>query len=348
VPFFKLFDGPGNAFYFMEYNNLARLKQVILKFSKAKVLVVGDLILDEFIWGNVSRISPEAPVPVVWVDSENFMPGGASNVANNIRALGGEVHVAGVVGNDSRGEVLLGLLRKKGVNCDGIFSDRSRPTTQKTRVIAHHQQVVRIDREIVKPIPEAVLDDILAYIRETLPKMDALIIEDYGKGVIVPKLVREIVKVAKKHNKIIAVDPKETHFSYYRGVTTLTPNHHEAASAVGFRIKDDMTLEKAGRVMLKRLRCDSALITLGENGMAIFEDGKKMVKIPTVAQEVFDVSGAGDTVISALTLALAGNASVIEAAHIANCSAGIVVGKVGVAVTSQTELVDRLRKVIKK
>ena len=332
----------------MEYSNLARLKQVISKFNKAKVLVVGDLILDEFIWGNVSRISPEAPVPVVWVDSENFMPGGASNVANNIRALGGDVYIAGVVGNDSRGEVLQGLLRKKGVHCEGIFSDKSRPTTQKTRVIAHHQQVVRIDREIVKPIPDAVMDDILAYIRGTLPKMDALIIEDYGKGVIVPKLVRAIVKLAKKYGKVISVDPKETHISYYRGVTTLTPNHHEAASAVGFKIKDDATLEKAGRAMLKKLRCDSALITLGENGMAIFEDGKKMVKIPTVAQEVFDVSGAGDTVISALTLALAGNASVIEAAHIANCSAGIVVGKVGVAVTDQAELTDRLRKVMKK
>ncbi len=341
------FDDPGIAFYFMEYSNLARLKTVISKFSKAKILVVGDLILDEFIWGNVSRISPEAPVPVVWVDSENFMPGGASNVANNIRALGGEVHVTGVVGNDSRGEVLQGLLRKKGVHCEGIFSDDSRPTTQKTRVIAHHQQVVRIDREIVKPIPDAALEKILIYIRQTLPKMDALIIEDYGKGVIVPNLVREIVKIAKKHKKIIAVDPKETHFSYYRGVTTLTPNHHEAASAVGFKIKDDATLEKAGRTMLKKLCCDSALITLGENGMAIFESGKKMVKIPTVAQEVFDVSGAGDTVIGALTLALAQGASVIEAAHIANCSAGIVVGKVGVAVTDQAELVDRLRKVIK-
>ncbi len=328
----------------MEYNNLARLKQVISQFHKTKVLVVGDLILDEFIWGNVSRISPEAPVPVVWVDSENFMPGGASNVANNIRSLGGEVHLVGVVGDDSRGETLQALLRKKGVHCEGIFVDKNRPTTQKTRVIAHHQQVVRIDREQLKPIPEPVLKQIIGFIHEQVESMDAVIIEDYGKGVIVPSLVQSIVKDAKKRKKIITVDPKETHFSYYRGVTALTPNHHEAASAVGFKIKDDETLEKAGRHMMKRLKCQSVLITLGENGMAIFEDGKRMVKIPTVAQEVFDVSGAGDTVISAFTLAAAGGASTIEAAHISNCAAGIVVGKVGVAVTTEEELLGRIRK----
>ena len=332
----------------MKLNNLARLKTVISNFNRARVLVVGDLILDEFIWGNVSRISPEAPVPVVWVDSENFMPGGASNVANNIRSLGGEVHLVGVVGDDSRAEVLQSLLRKKGVNTDGIFVDKNRPTTQKTRVIAHHQQVVRIDREQLKPIPDSVTQEMIAYIRDNLRELDAIIIEDYGKGVVVPKLVQSIVKLAKKSGKIISVDPKETHFSYYRGVTTLTPNHHEAGAAVGFKLKDDATLEKAGRLMLRRLRCDSVIITLGENGMAIFEEGKKMVKIPTVAQEVFDVSGAGDTVISALTLALARGASIIDAAHISNCAAGIVVGKVGVAVTTPEELMQRIRKESRK
>ena len=332
----------------MKRHNLARLKAVISKFDQAKVLVVGDLILDEFIWGNVSRISPEAPVPVVWVESENFMPGGASNVANNIRSLGGEVHLAGVVGDDARAEVLQSLLRKKGVHTEGIFVDKNRPTTQKTRVIAHHQQVVRIDREQLKPIPEAVMGQMLSYAHDRIPSLDAVIIEDYGKGVIVPKLVQALVKLAKKYEKIICVDPKETHFSYYRGVTTLTPNHHEAASAVGFKIKDDATLEKAGQGMLKRLKCKSVLITLGENGLAIFEDKKPMVKIPTVAQEVFDVSGAGDTVISALTLALAQGASTIDAAHIANCAAGIVVGKVGVAVTTQDELIENIRPEAKK
>jgi D-beta-D-heptose 7-phosphate kinase/D-beta-D-heptose 1-phosphate adenosyltransferase len=314
----------------MKHLSFPRLKSLISDFHQARVLVVGDLILDEFIWGTVSRISPEAPVPVVWVDSENFMPGGASNVAHNIRALGGEVFVAGIVGDDARGEVLRTLLGKRGVNCDGIFTDKERPTTQKTRVIAHHQQVVRIDRETVRPVPDHLIKDILGFIHDRMREMDALVIEDYGKGVIVPRLVQESVKIARKYKKIITVDPKETHFSYYRGVTTLTPNHHEAAQAAGFPIKDEGSLRKAGRRLLEKLRSDSLLITLGENGMSLFERGKSMVKIPTVAQDVFDVSGAGDTVISAFTLALARKATPLEAAHISNCAAGIVVGKVGV------------------
>ena len=332
----------------MKSFNFSRLKRHISGFSQSKVLVVGDLILDEFIWGKVTRISPEAPVPVVWVESENFMPGGASNVAYNIRALGGEVYLAGIVGDDLKAEILQGVLRKKGVHCEGIFADKNRPTTQKTRVIAHHQQVVRIDREVVRPVSDNLLKDIVNFVHEKIKEIDAIVIEDYGKGVIVPSLVQEIVRLAKRHKKIITVDPKETHFSYYRGVTTVTPNHHEAAAMVGFKIGDNASLERAGRHIVQKLKCEAALITLGENGMAIFEQGEKMVKIPTVAQEVFDVSGAGDTVIGALTLALAAGASVLEAAHISNCAAGIVVGKVGVAVTNQEELESHLQKVIKK
>lgn len=325
-----------------------RLKSIISGFHQAKVLVIGDLILDEFIWGKVTRISPEAPVPVVWVNSENFMPGGASNVATNIRSLGGQVFLAGVVGDDLRAEILRMELKKKGVDCDGVFTDKQRPTTQKTRVIAHHQQVVRIDREMVRPVSDHVLKEILGYIQEKIKIVDALIIEDYGKGVIVPKLVKEAVRIAKKYGKIITVDPKETHFSYYRGVTTITPNHHEAGGAVGFPIKDDVTLEKAGRKLLEKLKCETVLITLGENGMSLFQKGRPTVKIPTAAQDVFDVSGAGDTVISAYTVARARKALPVEAAHISNCAAGIVVGKVGVAVTTADELLERIRKEIGK
>lgn len=328
----------------MKSFKFSRLKEIISGFNKARVLVVGDLILDEFIWGKVSRISPEAPVPVVWVDSENFMPGGASNVASNIRSLGGEVYLVGVVGDDPRGEILQALLRKKGVNCEGVFADRNRPTTQKTRVIAHHQQVVRIDREILRPIPDALLTEMIRFIASKIKEIDALIIEDYGKGVVVPRLVQEIVKLGKKHNKIITVDPKETHFSYYQGVTTITPNHHEAGSASGVTIKDDATLLEAGRKLLNKVKCETVLITLGENGMSIFQRGKSMVKIPTVARDVFDVSGAGDTVISAYTLSRAVKASAHEAAHVSNCAAGIVVGKVGVAVTTSEELLEEVKR----
>jgi D-beta-D-heptose 7-phosphate kinase/D-beta-D-heptose 1-phosphate adenosyltransferase len=332
----------------MKHLSFSRLKAIISSFKQAKVLVVGDLILDEFIWGSVSRISPEAPVPVVWVDSENFMPGGASNVANNIRALDGDVFIAGIVGEDARGEILQTQLRKRGVFCEGIFVDSQRPTTQKTRVIAHHQQVVRIDRETVHAVPEHLLKDIIAFVRDRIKEVDAVIIEDYGKGVIVPRLVKEIVKIAKKHGRIITVDPKETHFAYYRGVTTITPNHHEAASAVGFAIKDEATLRKAGKKLLEKLGCESVLITLGENGMALFERGKPMVKIPTIAKEVFDVSGAGDTVIGTYTLARARKATPAEAAHIANCAGGIVVGKVGVATTSAEELLQYVHNEVSK
>ncbi|HTL70302.1 MAG TPA: D-glycero-beta-D-manno-heptose-7-phosphate kinase [Candidatus Eisenbacteria bacterium] len=330
----------------MKSLNYARFKGIVSGFSKAKVLVVGDLILDEFIWGKVTRISPEAPVPVVWVDSENFMPGGASNVANNIRALGGEVYLAGAVGADQRGEILNSLLRKNGVHCDGVFPDEARPTTQKTRIIAHHQQVVRIDREKLRPIGDKVLKELIAYCGKLIPHVDAIIVEDYGKGVIVPRLVKEIVKMGKRHGKIITVDPKEEHFSYYRGVTTITPNHHEAGSAAGISITDEASLRKAGAKLMAKLQCESVLITRGENGMCLFRRGHEPVMIPTVAQEVFDVSGAGDTVISAYTLARASHASPVEAAVLSNFAAGIVVGKLGTASTSAEELLSRLHKEI--
>ncbi|OGW90716.1 MAG: hypothetical protein A3D28_04030 [Omnitrophica bacterium RIFCSPHIGHO2_02_FULL_63_14] len=322
----------------------ARLKRIVSGFKNSRVLVVGDLILDEFIWGNVSRISPEAPVPVVWVDSENFMPGGAANVANNIRSLGAEVYLAGVVGNDPRGQSLQTLLKQKNIHCEGVTADRERPTTQKTRVIAHHQQIVRIDREVLAPVPEQALKRIMDFVRRTIAGVDALILEDYGKGVIVPKLVRESVRLAKKHGKIVTVDPKETHISYYRGVTTITPNHHEAGAASGIPIRDSVSLERAGKKLLNQLNCESVLITRGENGMSLFQKGRPKVDIPTVARDVYDVSGAGDTVIGVYTLARACGASALEAAHLSNCAAGIVVGKVGVAVVTEDELLAEARR----
>ncbi|MDD5496080.1 MAG: D-glycero-beta-D-manno-heptose-7-phosphate kinase, partial [Candidatus Omnitrophica bacterium] len=315
----------------MKAQDFNKFKKIIGNFKEAKVLVVGDLILDEFIWGDVSRISPEAPVPVVWVKNESFMPGGASNVANNLRALGSAVNLCGVIGDDERGAVLKGELEHKGVDVKGIITDTSRPTTLKTRVVAQHQQVVRIDKENVEKLGDSVVARLADYIKTAMKKMDAVIIEDYGKGVITPNLLKRIVPAARAAKKIIAVDPKEEHFNYYRGITVITPNNHEAARAVGFPIKDQATLKRAGQALLRKLNCRIALITLGENGMAVFQRGKPMRHIPTVAQEVFDVSGAGDTVIAAYTLSLASGADPVQAAHIANCAAGVVVGKVGIA-----------------
>jgi D-beta-D-heptose 7-phosphate kinase/D-beta-D-heptose 1-phosphate adenosyltransferase len=324
-----------------------RIKEAVGNFKDAKVLVVGDLILDEFLWGDVSRISPEAPVPVVWVKKESFMPGGASNVANNLSSLGAKVYLAGVVGDDERGAILKSELEQKGVNTSGIITDNSRPTILKTRVVAQHQQVVRIDKERVDPLSPAIVGKLVRYIESIMEEIDAVIIEDYGKGVITSALLGKVVPLAKRHNKVISVDPKEEHFKYYRGISVITPNNHEASRAVGFEIKDDATLIRAGQVLLKKLNCRIALITLGENGMAVFQKSKPMKHIPTVAQEVFDVSGAGDTVIASYTLSLAIGADPIMAAHIANCAAGIVVGKVGLAVVTPDELLNRIKKELK-
>lgn len=329
----------------MRAGDFNKLKEIIGNFKDAKVLVIGDLILDEFIWGDVSRISPEAPVPVVWVKRESFMPGGASNVANNLRSLGATTYLAGVIGLDERGAILKGELEQKGIDVSGIVADGSRPTTLKTRVVAHHQQVVRIDKEKLGGLSDYIIRRIISNARQIIDKVDAVIIEDYGKGVITPKLLKEIVPFAKSRKKIISVDPKEEHLKYYKGITLITPNNHEASKAVGFEIKDSDTLKKAGQAMLKKFQCKIALITLGENGMAVFEKDKPMKHIPTVAQDVFDVSGAGDTVIASYTLSLAAGADPLQAAHISNCAGGIVVGKVGIAVVSPEELMDRLNKV---
>jgi D-beta-D-heptose 7-phosphate kinase/D-beta-D-heptose 1-phosphate adenosyltransferase len=332
----------------MKRQNFTKLKGIVTNFRDKKILVIGDLILDEFIWGKVSRISPEAPVPVVWANSESFMPGGASNVANNINSLGGKAHIVGVVGNDERAGILKGELEHRGVNIDGIFRDPQRPTILKTRVIAHQQQVVRIDREKTDPLKDSSIKKILNFIEGIIDEMDGVIVEDYGKGLITPKLLDKVIPMAKKKKKIIAVDPKEEHFSYYKGVTLLTPNNAEASRASGFEIKDKATLKKAGIALLKKLKVRVLLITLGEEGMMVFEQGKPAKKIDTIAQEVFDVSGAGDTVASSYTLSLISGANPIQAAHIANCAAGVVVGKVGIAVVTRDEIINRIKEEIEK
>lgn len=332
----------------MKTQNPGVLKKIISKFKKARILIVGDLILDEYVWGNVSRISPEAPVPVVWVDKESFMPGGASNVASNVSALGGKAILAGVIGKDTRGSILKDELKSRGIDVSGMVVDDSRPTILKTRVIAHHQQVVRIDKEKVEPLSQKISSRLIDYIKKKIDTIDSLLIEDYGKGVITPHVLDEIIRLAGKKGKTITVDPKEEHFSFYKGVTAITPNQQEASYAAGFQIKDEESLKKAGSKLLKRLNCEVVLVTLGERGMYLFQRKKKALHIPTVAQDVFDVSGAGDTVISAFTLALSSKAGPIEAAHIANYAAGIVVGKLGTAVVSEKELARRIKEEIER
>ncbi|HEX9780919.1 MAG TPA: D-glycero-beta-D-manno-heptose-7-phosphate kinase [bacterium] len=318
------------------------LLRVIDRFPKSRILVLGDLMLDEFIWGRVSRISPEAPVPVVWVQSESVMPGGAANVANNLRSLGAEVTLIGVAGRDRFGDVLLGELSDRGIDASGVLR-AERPTIVKTRVIAHHQQVVRVDREQPGPLSAAEVKRLVRAVEERLREADALIIEDYGKGLVTRRLLSAVIPRARRAGVIITVDPKEDHFELYRGVSALTPNRAEAALAVGRELADRRALERAGAELVRRLRCEAVLITLGEDGMELFERSGRRTMIPTVAQEVFDVAGAGDTVIAAFTLALAAGAGPRDAARLSNYAAGIVVGKLGVACCSPGELRALLR-----
>lgn len=320
----------------------ARLHKLIGQLAKGRVLVVGDLILDKFVWGNVDRISPEAPVPVVWVETESCMPGGASNVANNIASLGGRAYLCGVIGKDEEGGALAGELRKRGIDIEGVLIDPERPTTVKTRVIAHHQQVCRIDKERVDRLPRGRIRQLIEFARRKVGEVDAVIIEDYGKGVVVPELIQALVKTARQRRRVVLVDPKEEHFPSYVGVTAITPNQTEASAASGVKITDEASLKRAGEALLKRLKCEAVLITRGEHGMSLFEQEGRVTHIPTVAQEVFDVSGAGDTVIATFALAKAAGASVVDAAVLSNFAAGIVVGKVGIAAVTPEELRERI------
>ncbi len=336
-----------------------KLKNIIAKFNKAKILVVGDLILDQHIWGDVERISPEAPVPVVWAKKRTYAPGGAANVANNISAFGAKVTLCGVLGDrlDPATQTFQREAKKLNIDTKGVFFEPRRRTTLKTRIIAGHQQVVRVDWEDVHNIDKEVKDKLFKFFGDHIKKFDAVIIEDYGKGLLDSELTRAIIKSARYSKKIVTIDPKENNFDCYKYATCITPNRKEAQNAIRYlRMKNrggdfkidketlstDKDLIKAGQAILEYLQLESFLITLGEGGMWLFEKGRNK-PIPTVAQKVFDVSGAGDTVISVFTLALCAGASKLEAAHIANYAAGIVVGKLGTAVTSCAELSERIK-----
>lgn len=320
-----------------------RLIKFIEQFSRTRTLVVGNVMLDHYVWGNVSRISPEAPVPVVSVTRENVLLGAATNVVNNIHSLGGKVSVCGVIGHDDAGRQLVHMLRVQGIHTDGLIVEKDRPTTIKTRVIAHSQQVVRFDRETKNGIERDTHRGIFDFVKQQVRDgLDAIVISDYSKGVVTKALVRDIMKLARKNSVIVSVDPKVNHFGIYSGVTILTPNIKEASIGAKVDIEDDKSLLKAGALLLRRLKCEAVLITRGEHGMSLFERDGRITHIPTVAQEVFDVTGAGDTVISALTLAMAAGAGTVDAARISNFAAGIVVGVVGTATVKPEELKQKI------
>lgn len=319
-----------------------KLRRLLDEFDRLNILVVGDLMLDRFIWGSVSRISPEAPVPIVEVTSESDMPGGSANVVSNLSAIGARTYVCGMVGDDRIGNILRAKLANKMTDLGGIVVNPQRATTLKTRIIAHSQQVVRVDKENKGEVGSRETSRLIAYVNSIVRTIDAIIIEDYGKGLVTQPLVSELIRLGKKHGTIISVDPKRGHRIDYKGVTAMTPNRAEALWLAGVEPGESIALDRVGKMLLTRLACTGVLITLGEQGMCLFQKGRSPASIPTTAQEVYDVSGAGDTVISVFTAALAAGAPMEEAAIVANYAAGVVVGKVGTATAGRNEIIEAI------
>jgi len=323
--------------------NQGRLRDAINAFQKSNILVIGDLIVDHFIWGNVSRISPEAPVPVVNVTHDNLLLGGSANVLHNIFGLGAKATICGVIGHDSIGGHLLQLIEALPSPTEGIIRLDDRPTTIKTRIVAQGQQVVRFDRESTGEVDGDGLESIKQFIDQNLTTFQAVIVSDYAKGIITPDLMDHLRESLRHHPEIpLIIDPKPCQPERFHGATIITPNHHEAEQLSGIRITDEATLKAAGEKLIHDLDSSAVLITRGEAGMALFEKGKPLITIPTVAKEVFDVTGAGDTVIAALALGLSTGLSYADAATLANYAAGIVVGKIGTAVVTQEELMEAI------
>ncbi len=312
---------------------------LIARFVGLPVLLVGDLMLDEFIWGSVSRISPEAPVPVLEVQRRTVAVGGAANTAANVVALGGAAVLAGVVGADSAGERMRELLTAQGVGVGPVVADPARPTTTKTRVVAGTQQVVRIDHELPGPLTDAVADALLTAVGRVLPTVRGVVVSDYGKGVVTPEVAARVIQAAVAAGVPVVVDPKGTNYTKYRGATLVKPNQLEAGQVLNRSLRTDADVDRAGADLVQLLGgWTGVLITRGPHGMTAFEPGRPPVHVPARAREVYDVTGAGDTVAATLTLALAAGASLEAACHLASQAAAVVVGKAGTAVCTAAEL----------
>ncbi len=321
---------------------LPALGAIVARFAGRRILVLGDLMLDRYLWGRVDRISPEAPVPVVEIERETFALGGAGNVAANLQALGAEPLLVGVVGDDDDGAHLMETLRQRGVATAGVVRDRARPTTVKTRVIAHAQQVVRTDRESRTDLDGAALEALCGRLDADLARCEGMIVSDYGKGVITQPSLECALGLARQRKLIVSVDPKESHIDAYRGVSILTPNQHEAGYVQGRRIVDEASLVEVGWGLQKRLDAEAVLVTRGPQGMSLFEKSGRYTYLPTVAREVYDVTGAGDTVVSVVALALAAGADYPTASHLSNHAAGVVIREVGTAACTPAELMASL------
>ena len=317
-----------------------RINELLAAFNGKRIAVVGDLMVDRYYWGVVNRVSPEAPVPVVEVESESIRLGGAANVANNIHALGGQPLMVGLIGNDHGGSLLLNIVKEQGFDVSGIVGDSSRPTTIKTRVIAHGQHVVRIDTEAKTECPEYLHHRIIDAVKYNIHQLDGVILEDYNKGVFTPDVIRELIDVARKYKKIITVDPKFNNFYDFKNVTVFKPNRKEVEGVLGGKLDNPEAVAQAGKKLLEMLSAENVLLTRGQDGMSLFERDGTVSHMATLAKNVQDVSGAGDSVISALTMALSSGSTVREAAVLANCAGGIAVGAVGIVPVQLSELMS--------
>jgi D-glycero-beta-D-manno-heptose-7-phosphate kinase len=322
----------------MRIERMKHLTEILARFSGRRLIVLGDMMLDEFIWGEVRRISPEAPVPVVEVKRETLQAGGAGNVVSNLIELGATAIPVGIIGDDEGGSRMRDLFLHRGAEVSSLLTVPGRPTTRKTRIVAHSQQMVRADREDRSPVDSGIEEAILRKFRAALESADAVIISDYDKGLLTPNLLREAITATHAAGKQVSLDPKIRNFQHYREVDVITPNQIEAERATGIEIVDQETLVAAAQRIRQMLDCRHVLITRGEHGMSLLEESGLLINIPTTAREVYDVTGAGDTVIATLTLALASGATPEEAAIIANQAAGIVVAKVGTATASRAEI----------
>jgi D-glycero-beta-D-manno-heptose-7-phosphate kinase len=331
--------------------DLTRLEQILDRASSRQITVIGDLMLDEFVWGKVGRISPEAPVPVVEVTGESFYPGGAANVARNLREFVDRVAIIGLLGKDRSGQQLRELLSEQRIDTSNAVEEATFHTIVKTRIIARHQQVVRVDREKFVGLSAAQVAEVVAAVRKNIPEIDAIIFEDYGKGFLSTELVSQIATAARSARKIVAVDPNPRNLVEWRGLTVIKPNRTEAFLAAGISSgepdiipSEDMDLKRTGETLLKKWEAENVLITLGEHGMMLFHEKETPHYIPAKAQEVFDVSGAGDTAIALFTLGLACGATPTEAAEIANHASAVVVSKLGTATVTRDELMASFRE----
>jgi len=315
-----------------------RLAELIRRFAGVRVLVVGDLMLDRFVWGQVERISPEAPVPVVHVTGEDERPGGAGNVVSNVTALGGRAAACGMVGDDAAGKRLASALRALGAGTEGVVVSRHARTTEKTRIIAHQQQVVRLDREAPPLLDGMGTRRVRDFVLRGCARFDVVVVSDYAKGVVGPELLAALAEAHARAPFIWVVDPKRANFAHYRRASLMKPNRAEAAEAAGIDIRDRASLSAAGRRLLERWEAEAVLISCGEEGMALFKRGGGVQEFPTVAREVYDVTGAGDTVLATCALALGAGGTLEEATVLANHAAGVVVGKLGTATLGADEL----------